>query len=117
MNDHLYHYRARVISVYDGDTIRCDVDLGMRTWLLNKSVRLWGIDTPELRGDEREYGLVARDRVRQLILDKEIVLETMRDATGKYGRLLGIVHAELCGRWMNVNEKLLTEGLAKEYEK
>ena len=28
----LYHYKATVVSVYDGDTIRADIDLGMNIW-------------------------------------------------------------------------------------
>ena len=28
MNDFLYHYTARVLSVYDGDTVRVAIDLG-----------------------------------------------------------------------------------------
>ncbi len=29
MKQSLYHYRAKVLSVYDGDTIRVDLDLGL----------------------------------------------------------------------------------------
>lgn len=43
---HLYHYRARLVSVYDGDTIRVDLDLGMGIWRNNIALRLYGINTP-----------------------------------------------------------------------
>ncbi len=35
-----YVYDARVVSVYDGDTIRVDIDLGFNLWLHNESIRL-----------------------------------------------------------------------------
>ena len=30
--DTLYHYRAVVIDVYDGDTVTVDLDLGFHVW-------------------------------------------------------------------------------------
>ena len=87
----LYTYKAKVISVYDGDTVTCEVDLGFEIKMTIK-VRLYGIDTPELRGEEREAGLVVRDIVREMILDRYVILKTMKDKTGKYGRYLGNIH-------------------------
>ena len=43
-----YYYIAEVVSVYDGDTCTCVVDLGFKTSTRIK-VRLVGIDTPEIR--------------------------------------------------------------------
>jgi micrococcal nuclease len=57
----LYYYQARVRSVYDGDTIRTDVDPGMNMLLTNEPLRLHRINSPELRGDEREQGLISGD--------------------------------------------------------
>lgn len=85
-----YIYRARIISVYDGDTMTAEIDLGFYVSVKHK-LRLLGIDTPELRGSEREQGLQVRDYVRGLVLDQEVVIETLRDRTGKYGRYLAIV--------------------------
>ena len=49
----LYTYKARCVSVYDGDSITLDIDLGFNHWMLNQKIRLLGIDTPEIRGPER----------------------------------------------------------------
>lgn len=46
----LYHYAAQVVSVYDGDTITVDIDLGLEVWLKGQKIRLLNIDTPEVRG-------------------------------------------------------------------
>lgn len=90
----LYTYRARLASnsttpIYDGDTARFEVDLGFGMTANLGSCRLFGIDTPELRGDEREAGLAARDFVRQLIPEDEwFTVRTHKDKKGKYGRYL-----------------------------
>lgn len=114
MKAKLYHYKAFVTKVYDGDTITVDLDLGMRVHLLKKRVRLYGIDTPELRGVSAEIkakGIAARDWLRDKILNKEIVLRTLKDKKGKYGRLLGILYID----GVNLNDLLVEEGHAVVY--
>ena len=107
----MYTYRAKIISVYDGDTVTALVDLGFG--ITNKiKIRLKGINTPELRGAERPRGLVSRDFLREKILDKDIIVETFRDKKGKYGRYIGTL-------WLdeeNVNELLVEQGYAETRE-
>lgn len=43
-----YEYRAAVVRVIDGDTLKLDIDLGFSMWLRNISVRILGINTREL---------------------------------------------------------------------
>ncbi|HHL42174.1 MAG TPA: hypothetical protein ENJ42_01020, partial [Hellea balneolensis] len=38
-----YIYRARITQIYDGDTLKADIDLGFDTWLKNKPLRLYNI--------------------------------------------------------------------------
>lgn len=114
----LYHYIAHVTAVYDGDTIAVDIDMGMGIWQRDMRIRLWRVNTSEVRGEEREQGLKTRDFVRSLILDRDILLRTIldkrgQDRTGKYGRLLGEVLVEdESGRMLNINKLLLEKGLA-----
>ena len=42
----LYHYKAEVLSVYDGDTVTLMIDQGMKHFARVK-VRLVGINTPK----------------------------------------------------------------------
>jgi len=119
MNDKiftLYNYRANVVSIYDGDTVTLDVDLGLGVWSKGQKCRLLGIDTPELRGEERPEGLKSKQRLCELILGKQIAIETYKDKTGKYGRWLVTIWDldEQLG-WVNINELLLSEGYAKIY--
>lgn len=105
----MYRYKAVVRSVYDADTIRCDIDLGCKVWLHNEPLRLYGIDAPELRGFEREDGLMARDWLRKRLPEgAEIIIDTKKDSKGKYGRWLAVVHLD----GENLNEKLVKSGHA-----
>ena len=112
MNDlNFYRYKAIITDVYDGDSVTADIDLGFGIWMRNQKLRLYGIDTPELRGAEREEGLKVRDYVTDLILGQEVIIESAKDKSGKYGRWLATIWIQ----GVNLNEKLLNEGKAKEY--
>jgi len=106
----LYTYEAIVTGVYDGDSITLKCDLGYKITYEIK-VRLYGIDTPELRGSSREKGLEARDFLRELILDKKIIFHSIKDRKGKYGRYLGIIYLDD----ININDLLLDKGFAEPY--
>ena len=98
----LYLYKAHVISVYDGDTITVNIDLGFNLEIKNQKIRLWGIDTPEIRGEERAEGLLVKQYVSDEILYKEIILQTIKDKTGKYGRWIidiPVVNSALAEIW------------------
>jgi micrococcal nuclease len=117
MEHTLYHYRALVTAVYDGDTITADIDLGLHTWLRGEKIRLYRINAPELRGAERPPGLKSRDYLRSLILDKEVIIETFKDKKGKYGRYLGEVWLLQGEDYININDDLVRKGYAdyKDY--
>lgn len=107
----MYEYRAFVRKVYDGDTITVDFDLGFDILLKGQKIRLSRINTPEVRGKEREEGLKSRDALREKIANKWVVIKTQKDKKGKFGRWLGEV-------WLDdtcMNDWLLQEGLAKPY--
>ena len=109
-----YVYRAQVLSVYDGDTITVMIDLGLRI-KVRASCRMLGIDTPEIRGKnaaEKKMALTARDRLREMVLDKEVTLHSVAKPD-KYGRLLVKVWSDEHGY---INGVLLDEGLARVYD-
>ncbi|MFZ0391028.1 MAG: thermonuclease family protein, partial [Calditrichia bacterium] len=112
MYEDLYYYSATVESVYDGDTVKVNVDLGFKTWIHTETLRLARINAPELRGDERPRGLVSRDFLRDLILDKQVVIRTFKDKQGKYGRYLADIYLQREEEWINVNDLLVSEGYA-----
>lgn len=107
-----YVYDVDVISVYDGDTLNVDIDLGFSIWIKDKSLRLYGIDAPEVRGQTRERGLVVRDWLRERIEQGQTVLiESISDQPDKYGRYLAILYID----GVNINQLMIDEGLARPY--
>lgn len=106
----MYNYKAKIIAVYDGDTVTAQVDLGFLHFQVMK-LRLFGIDTPELRGEEREQGLVVRDIVREMILDKEVEIESYKDKQGKFGRYLATIKID----GLDLNQWLVDNGHAEVY--
>lgn len=111
----LYQYKAKITDVYDGDTVTADVDLGFHTWIRDEKFRLYGIDTPELKGATKQAGLRARDALRKRILGKELIICTINDKgldkREKFGRYLVKIYVgdEL------VNDWLVKEGHAVPY--
>lgn len=109
----MYKYKAKLIRVIDGDTIEALIDLGFDTWI-KKRVRLYGINTPEIRTrdlKEKKAGKAAENRLIELLWESgnEFILESR--GVGKYGRCLGILFIEN----VNINMLLLKEGHAEEY--
>ena len=110
MENNFYVYKAKITEVYDGDTCTAKVDLGFSITFEIK-LRLANIDTPEIRGEERPEGLRVRDLVREMILGKEVIIETFRDTTGKYGRYIADIYIDD----LHLNNWLLESGNAKPY--
>jgi micrococcal nuclease len=113
MEQTLYHYKARVVSVYDGDTCTVDIDLGLHTWMIGEKLRLNRINAPEVSGTERPEGLKSRDFLRSKIEGKEILLETIKDKQEKYGRYLAEIWLEEKeGEFTNINDLMVKEKFA-----
>jgi micrococcal nuclease len=116
--DERYCYIAEVNSVYDGDTVTCDIDLGFGIVLHKQKIRLFGINAPEMRGSDKPEGTKSRDFLREMILNKKVKLYTIKDAKGKYGRWLGVLYTgtDELGKdtyHIQVNSTLAEKGLAK----
>jgi micrococcal nuclease len=114
----LYYYAGLVTSVYDGDTLKVDIDVGLGIWRRSQIIRLWKVNTPEVRGADRERGLAVRDFVAGLILDRAILVRTILDKRGsdrteKFGRLLGeVLLSGEAGEVINLNDLLIQRGMA-----
>ena len=120
MKNSLYHYRARCLRVVDGDTLDLEISLGLNTYVRER-VRLFGINTPETYGVKKgsqEYldGMAAKMAVFDLVVDRDLWVETVKDKTGKYGRYLARVYFEPelePGTMICLNEWLVAEELAE----
>ena len=107
---------GRVIIVYDADTITIASKLPYdASPMYRLSVRLNGIDTPEIKGkgisdDEKEAAKVARDFVSNLVFNKFVRLENIQSE--KYGRIL----ADVFVGDIHLNELLIKECYAVKYD-
>ena len=130
-------YECELIKVVDGDTIDCWIDLGFKVkW--KARVRYMGLDTWESRTrdlEEKAKGLVAKARNNELL--EQGIFKLRSFGTGKYGRVLGEIfvspdfvgdHIQECienpenkidlssDGWVSVNDILMEEGHAYEYD-
>lgn len=103
----MYQYRAQVVSIYDADSIRVNIDLGFGVILSNQPIRLAGIQAPEL---ETEAGELARNYLQALLPTYQpIVVRTQKDRREKYGRYLAVIYRD---DGVNINDLLVSRGLA-----
>ncbi len=103
-----FTYRAELVRVIDGDTVVLNIDLGFDTWMHEQTIRLYGIDTPEMTGEEREDGEKAKEWLQERLYGSEIVLQSIQDKKGSFGRWLGILFTN----GENVNDEIVAAGLA-----
>ena len=61
--------------------------------------------------EEHRFGVVHKERLKQLILNKDIIIKTCKDKQEKYGRWLADVYVNESDT-KSVNQMLLEEGLA-----
>ena len=111
-----FEYNATLVKVLDGDTIDAYIDLGFDL-KIKKRIRYMGIDTWESRTrdlDEKKKGLAAKARNKELL--EGGTFKVVSHGTGKFGRVLGEVFVTTEQGLLSVNEQLIAEGNAYEYD-
>jgi micrococcal nuclease len=106
--------RGKVIKVYDGDTITIAAKLPYpESPVYRVSVRLNGIDTPEIKGQtqrEKDLAKEIRDILQKKIMNK--IVELKNTSNEKYGRLLADVYLDdIC-----INDWMIEQGYAVKYD-
>jgi len=128
-----YVYEAEVVRVIDGDTVRLklskaftfQVDFGfyikehvMSAKSTEMNFRLYGIDTPEIRGvpiEEKRRGLAAKDEIARLLgLGKIQAVTYKPDKYGRWLVTLWVTPSDGSEKF-NVNDRLVEDGFAKPY--
>lgn len=117
MKEKLYHYKATVKKVKDGDTITVDIDLGFSI-SYNQDLRFQRINAFEVKltaGTTKEMkakGIEGKEFLKKLIEGKEIIIKTTLDKE-KYGRILAEVYFEQDENdWICLNDELVKLGFA-----
>lgn len=98
---------GKVIKVYDGDTITLGTILDNKAYRF--SVRLRGIDCPEMRGPHQDQAKNARNELYNLVFHKMVTLQQIE--YDKYGRILADVYIDS----IHVNEWMIQKNLAVPY--
>jgi micrococcal nuclease len=105
---------AKVIKVYDGDTITVASKLPFNESPIYRfSVRLRSIDSPEIRGKSKKecnLAIKSRDALHNLIFGK--IIELKNNGKEKYGRLL----ADIYYNDIHINKWMVDEGYAVKYD-
>lgn len=112
-----YQYLATVTRVIDGDTVEvvreagCDITQRL-------TLRLYGINTPEMRGETKAAGLLARAYLVSPLAEHhpKVLIRTHRDKADSFRRYLAEVIAERPdGTVTNLNQALVAAGHAVEF--
>ncbi|MDP2697152.1 thermonuclease family protein [Thalassospira sp.] len=116
-----YHWPLREqggVFAYDGDTIYITMP-GLPAPISKMSVRVAGIDTPEIRGQceaEKQLAIMARDRVRALLARAVTAGQPVLFCRPEWGRYGGrvVAHVAIGDAWLH--DILLAEGLGRVYQ-
>jgi len=105
---------GKVVKIYDGDTITIAAKLPNTDGPIYRfSVRLNGIDTPEVKGKsvaERDLAKHAKAALNELLYGKIVELRNVENE--KYGRILADVYVGD----IHVNQWMITENFAVSYD-
>jgi micrococcal nuclease len=112
----LYHYKAKVDRIIDGDTIDVTLDLGFDLHMQGR-IRFAGINAPESRTKdlvEKQKGLEAKRFVEDWLSNcKQVIIQTELDERGKFGRILGNILNE---EGESLNDEMVSLGHARLYD-
>ncbi len=103
---------AGVLSVYDGDTLTIEG----HPWpnvAITASIRVRGVDTPELRGRCPEEKALARDFTRAFVASSDDQVWVVFHGRGKYGRLIAEVYD---AARKNLAAELIAADLGRAYD-
>ena len=114
-------YLAKVVDVYDGDTITVLLRYRLKTHKFK--VRMYGYDSPEMRPPRddpnryniKEAAVQAKIKLSEMINQKIVELDC--GGFDKYGRLLATVHLRenCCKTSIDVNQWMIRNGYGYKY--
>ena len=74
-----YVYKAEVVRVVDGGTVVMNVDLGFHVWLHDETLRLDGVEAPDLKGDKKEEAQKWQQALEGLLEGHQLIIQTKKD--------------------------------------
>ena len=113
----MYTYKAEVLRVIDGDTIKLKIDLGFRTFI-EANCRIYGVNAPELHsknGAEKFKANEAKEWVEQELIEGDRVTIDCKQLD-KYGRPLVILWYTRGFDIVSLGDRLIKKGHAVKIE-
>jgi micrococcal nuclease len=116
-------FSCKVLTVYDGDTLGCDLDRDGKIQRPHEEVRLLGIDSPEMHYSKKNpsyrtaspvdepFAKEASQWLERRTLHKTVYLEFDKRRSDRYRRTLAFVYTEPKGQ-VSLNEQAVGAGLA-----
>ncbi len=103
-----------VVSIYDGDTFKIDLAGVHPLFGDDVSIRLLGVDTPEIRGSEDRVKVLAQKarKLTEKALMGAKIIELKNPQRGKYFRIIADVYVD----GNSLADLLMKAGLAKTYD-
>lgn len=106
----LYHYRATLLRVVDGDTVRAEIQLGLRV-SREVSLRIADIDAPELFGPRATpEGQTSAELLHSLITGRTLYVATEKDRKS-FDRYIAALYIEgPAGTLVSVGKAMMESG-------
>lgn len=114
----MYQYRAKILNIIDGDTLKVELSLGFNIYH-KVSLRLTDINAPEVRTlneEVKKYGFRAKQKLEEYVNggDGNLIVSTLKpDSRDVYGRVLGSLYKE--GQNLTASEYMLANSYAWYY--
>lgn len=106
----LYTYKASLVRVIDGDTIVCNIDLGFNIIIKDIKVRLLNYNAPECTGAEKEFGIIAKAKLKTILPETFTIRTTKSDSFGRYLATIWIDNN------VELNKKLISDGFGISWD-
>lgn len=106
-----FTYKASVVRVIDGDTLVLDIDVGFGFLHKNVTCRVLGINTPEMKGAEKELGKQVKQEVEKILpIGSLVTIQSVK--LDHFGRSLIVLQ----GEFGDLAEYLIEKGLAVKWD-
>lgn len=113
----LYHYKATVIKVVDGDSAWLSIDMGLNVKVVS-NCRFYGVNAPELKSkdsEEKQKALKSKAFVEERLVP-ELKLYVYCEKYEAHTRpLVKIFYPSKNGGYVNISEELVENGMAVRF--
>lgn len=113
-----YNFKCKVLYVYDGDTIKVNIDKGHNDWKHDWMLRLAGINTEELNSSDpvkREKAIQAKAYLETLVKPGQIIYAKSVKVDKYANRYDAYIYLVPDSTGKSLSEMMLDAGMANKY--